>query len=83
MSEGEIGLFEAIYTQRAIRSYKPDTVPEELTGRVIEGVADVPDDVSPAALCPLGWPDKMRYGPTTRKPWREVTHWDTRGNLEV
>ena len=36
MSEGEIGLFEAIYTQRAIRSYKPDPVPEELIGRVIE-----------------------------------------------
>ena len=32
----EIGLFEAMYTQRAIRYIKPDPVPDELITRLLE-----------------------------------------------
>lgn len=42
MSESQIGLFDAIYTQRAIRSYKPDPVPRELITRVIEAATKAP-----------------------------------------
>lgn len=42
MSESQIGLFDAIYTQRAIRSYKPDAVPRELISKVIEAATKAP-----------------------------------------
>jgi nitroreductase len=38
----EIGLFEAIYTQRAIRRFKPDPVPRELLERILEGATKAP-----------------------------------------
>lgn len=38
----EIGLFEAIYTQRAIRSFKPDPVPRELIERIVEAATKAP-----------------------------------------
>jgi nitroreductase len=196
-STGEIGLFEAIYSQRAIRSFKPDPVPDELIERVVEAatkapsggnsqpwafivvrdpvtraelgaiarqtfdgmyqaalgraqpgdpppfpklkvmvdhiddipvwiaicltmpgspgaygsiwpavqnlllaarglglgavltgllggpgleqtrkVLGIPDEVEPVAFVPLGFPDKQRYGPTTRRPLSEVLHWE-------
>lgn len=42
MSESQIGLFDAIYTQRAIRSYKPDQVPHDLILKVIEAATKAP-----------------------------------------
>ena len=41
MSE-EIGLFEAIYTQRAIRELKPDPVSDELVHKLIESATKAP-----------------------------------------
>ena len=38
----EIGLFEAIYTQRALRRLKPDPVPDELLHKVIEAATKAP-----------------------------------------
>jgi nitroreductase len=38
----DIGLFEAIYTQRAIRSYKPDPVPREVLEKVLEAATKAP-----------------------------------------
>ena len=38
----EIGLFEAIYTQRAIRRLKPDPVPEPLIRRLIDAAIRAP-----------------------------------------
>ena len=38
----EIGLFEAMYTQRAIRRLKPDPVPDELIDRLIEAATKAP-----------------------------------------
>ena len=32
----EIGLLEAIYTQRALRYIKPDPIPDELVKRVLD-----------------------------------------------
>jgi len=38
----EIGLFEAIYSQRAIREFKPDPVPDELIHKLIEAATKAP-----------------------------------------
>ncbi len=38
----EIGLFDAIYTQRAIRSFKSDPVPDELIEKVVEAATKAP-----------------------------------------
>ena len=32
----EIGLFDAVYSARALRRLKPDTVPDELISKIIE-----------------------------------------------
>ena len=40
--EGGIGLFEAIYTMRAIRKFKPDPVPGALLRKVIEAAGQAP-----------------------------------------
>ena len=42
MSE-EIGLFEAIYSQRALRYMKPDPVPDDLIRKVIEAGTRAPN----------------------------------------
>ena len=34
--EGSIGLFEAIYTTRALRRLKPDPIPDELLFQVLD-----------------------------------------------
>ncbi|MCH7482476.1 MAG: nitroreductase family protein [Chloroflexi bacterium] len=39
----EIGLFEAIYTQRALRHLKPDPVPDELIRKVIDAGIHAPN----------------------------------------
>ncbi len=40
----------------------------------------LPEGWATAAMIPLGWPqDGHRYGPTTRRPASEVTHWDRWG----
>lgn len=38
----EIGLFEAIHTQRAIRYFKPDPVPRELLDKILEAASKAP-----------------------------------------
>ena len=38
----EIGLFEALHTQRALRKLKPDDVPDELIGKLIEAATKAP-----------------------------------------
>src|SRR4029079_11106677 len=40
----------------------------------------LPPKVAPCAVIPLGWPLKGGYGPTTRRPVREVAHLDHYGN---
>ena len=39
---GEIGLFEAIHTQRAIRRFKPDPIPEAVVARILEAGTKAP-----------------------------------------
>ena len=38
----EIGLFDAMYTARALRRLKPDPVPEELITRVLDAAIRAP-----------------------------------------
>ena len=38
----EIGLFEAIYTQRAVREFRPDPVPDDLVCKLIESATKAP-----------------------------------------
>jgi len=44
----------------------------------VRRILGLPWNVSPCAVVPLGWP-KGRYGPTTRKPVREVVSIDRYG----
>lgn len=37
---------------------------------------NLPGNLEPVAFIPLGYPDKQHYGPTTRRPVEEVTHWN-------
>jgi nitroreductase len=45
-------------------------------------ILGLPWNVTPCAVIPLGWP-LGRYGPTTRKPVREVVSFDRYGNRPV
>ena len=38
----ELGLFEAMYTQRAIRQFKPDPVPDDVVRKLIEAATKAP-----------------------------------------
>ena len=38
----DIGLFDALYSQRAIRYFKPDAVPDELVHKLIEAATKAP-----------------------------------------
>ena len=42
-------------------------------------VLNLPTEVTPCCVVPLGWP-RGRYGPTTRRPVDEVVHLDRYGN---
>ena len=48
----------------------------------LKALLGIPANVHPLALIPLGYPDKERYGKTTRKPLSEVAHWNRWGNLD-
>ena len=45
----------------------------------IKELLSVPENVDLMATLPVGYPDKERYGPTTRRPASEVTHWNRWG----
>ena len=58
-----------------------------LTTRVLQYSAelkkllDIPEDIQPAALLPIGYPSEgVHYGPTTRKPVEEVAYSEQWGN---
>ena len=45
----------------------------------VRKVLDLPRDVNPVCIIPIGWA-KGKYGPTTRRPIGEVVHLDRYGN---
>lgn len=47
----------------------------------IKELLGVPENVDLMATIPMGYPDKERYGSTTRKPVSEVAHWERWGAL--
>ena len=58
----EIGLFEAMYSQRAIRHLKPDPVPDELVQEVIEaGIRRMTTDAG--RLLSHWWPLVLHRSP--------------------
>lgn len=42
MREGQIGLFQAIYTTRALRRLRPDPVPEEVIFQLLDAAIRAP-----------------------------------------
>ena len=40
----------------------------------------LPEEVVPACVIPVGYPDGQRFGPTTRRPVESVTYWDAWGS---
>ena len=52
--------------------------------REIKELLGIPESVETVALLPVGYPsEQARYGPTSRRPVREVTWWDRWGNREA
>ena len=43
--------------------------------QILREQCNLPDDATPVALIPMGYPD-AKFGPTTRKPVETVTHWE-------
>ena len=43
----------------------------------------VPANVHPVAMIPLGYSDGEHYGKTTRRPLSEVLHWDQWSDRET
>lgn len=60
--EGEIGVFEAIYSARAIRRFRPDPVPDELVLRVIEA-----GTMAPSATNAQPWSFVVIRDPATKR----------------
>ena len=42
METEKVGLFEAIYTQRAIRSLKPEPIPDDVLAKIVEAGTKAP-----------------------------------------
>jgi nitroreductase len=40
---------------------------------------EIPPEARPVAVIPVGYPDGLNFGPTTRKPVDSVTYWDNWG----
>ena len=55
------------------------TTLNSITEDTLRAEFHLPDDATPAAIVPVGYPDGQRFGPTTRKPPEEVTYWDDWG----
>jgi len=60
--EREIGLFEAIYSARAIRRFRPDPVPDELIEKVIEA-----GTMAPSATNAQPWAFVVVRDPATKR----------------
>ena len=60
--EAEIGLFEAIYTARAIRRFRPDPVPDELIRKVVEA-----GTMAPSATNAQPWAFVVVRDPATKR----------------
>jgi nitroreductase len=46
-----------------------------LAGPELPKLLELPEDVAIAVTIPLGWPERA-VGPASRRPVREVLHWD-------
>ena len=51
------------------------TTSHSLIEDVIRDVCKIPDDAQPAALIPIGFP-AVKFGPTKRKPVRDIIAWN-------
>jgi nitroreductase len=49
-----------------------------LAGPELPKLLELPDDVAIAVTIPVGWPE-ARVGPVSRRPYREVLHWNRFG----
>ncbi len=88
------GFFEILDNTRAIKRLKRAPVPIELIRKVLDAGTKAPsgvntqpweflvvhdlDEVSLVALLPIGFP-QGRFGPVTRKPALDLTHFDRWG----
>ena len=84
----EIGLFEAMYTQKAIRRLKPDAVPDELVRKLIEAATKAPSggDRQPWAFIVIrDAASKKKIGEWYRDAWDKTYGQippDARGQLD-
>jgi nitroreductase len=61
MSEVAVGLFEAIYTQRAIRRFRPEPVPRDMLVQVLEAATKAPSggNSQPWAFVVIDQPEQL------------------------
>ena len=81
----EIGLFEAIYSQRAIREFKPDPVPDELVHKLIEAATKAPSggNRQPWKFLVIWDPElKRRIGEYYRRAYEAAYGGSTGGTLQ-
>jgi F420 biosynthesis protein FbiB-like protein len=45
----------------------------------LRAVLHIPEEAVPVCIVPVGYPDRQRFGPTSRKPVEDVTYWDDWG----
>lgn len=69
----DIGLFEAMYSMRAIRRLKPDPVPQELIGKLIEAATRAPSGANRQP-----WAFVVVRDPEVKRPIAALYHdsWD-------
>ena len=69
----EPGLFESMYSQRALRYIRPEPIPDALVRKVLEAGTRAP-------IKEKGYPSSQnRYGPTNRRAVEDVTFGETWG----
>ena len=79
----EAGLFETIYSLRAIRWLKPDPIPEETLKKIVEAGIHAPSGGNRQDWGFILVRDPELIGKTTRKPVDEVLYWDRWGSKKA
>ena len=76
----EVGLFETLYSLPHITRYKPDSVPREALDPIIDAATTAPNGGNKQSWKFIVEYPQGRFGPTSRRPAKEVTSDNRYGN---
>ena len=54
------------------------TTPQDGIMETLRSEIGIPEEATPVAIIPMGWPD-VNFGPVTRRPLEEFLHWERWG----